>query len=149
MTDSNHNPIEIFLTDVEEQQVIDAIRDAELNTSGEIRVHLENCCDNSYERAAEVFSILKMHNTRYRNGVLIYVAVQNKTFSIIGDKGINMRVDSSFWDSTKNIIEFHFKKGLFAEGLAQGITSVGEQLKTHFPWTSDDNNELPNTISRS
>ena len=100
--------IEEFLTAKEEQEVVEAIRIAEKSTSGEIRVHLENTFEGDIEsRALEVFSILKMDNTRLQNGVLIYVAVQNKAFAIFGDKGINDLVTTDFWDNTKTTIENH------------------------------------------
>lgn len=144
------NSIEEFLTSSEEKRVIDAIRKAELNTSGEIRVHLESKCQgDSFNRAIEVFSILKMDNTKLQNAVLIYVAVHDHSFTICGDEGINAVVPENFWDSTKNIIQEHFEKKLFADGLAEGIMKVGEQLKAHFPWDQTDQNELPDSISRS
>lgn len=144
------NSIEEFLTSSEEQLVIDAIRKAELNTSGEIRVHLEGSCKgNAFDRALEVFSILQMDNTRLQNAVLIYVAVHDHSFSICGDIGINAVVPENFWDSTKDIIEKHFKAEDFARGLAEGILKIGEQLKAHFPRDPKDRNELPDSISRS
>lgn len=148
MTDLKHISIESFLTDVEEQQVIDAIRQAELDTSGEIRVHLEHACTNSFKRATEVFSILKMNNTRHRNGVLIYIAVKDHTFTIIGDKGIHAVVPKDFWDRTKDIIQGHFKSHEFVKGLTEGINLIGRELKVHFPWSSDDTNELSDSISK-
>lgn len=142
--------IENFLTSKEEQEIIEAIRLAELETSGEIRVHLEDCCNHeATERALEVFSILKMNNTELHNAVLIYIAVHDKSFVIYGDKGIDKVVDNTFWDSTKNIIQEDFKKGQFVDGLIKGITEVGTQLKTFFPLAPNDLNELPNSISKS
>jgi len=145
-----NNIIENFLTQQEEQAIIDAIRDAELNTSGEIRVHLENSCsDNAYNRAVEVFTILKMNNTKLQNAVLIYVAVQDKSFAVIGDKGIHDFVTETFWAQTKNVIENHFKSGDYALGLTNGILQIGIQLKQYFPWHLNDKNELPNNLSKS
>ncbi|HMC00355.1 MAG TPA: TPM domain-containing protein [Flavobacteriaceae bacterium] len=142
--------IEEFLTTTEEQDIVEAIRQAEQNTSGEIRVHLENSSHGNIEkRALEVFYILKMENTKLQNAVLIYVAVKDKQFAIYGDKGINSVVPSNFWDSTKNLIAQHFKQGKFKQGLVEGILKAGEQLKLHFPIAKDDINELPNTITKS
>ncbi|MFD2824381.1 TPM domain-containing protein [Lacinutrix iliipiscaria] len=144
-----HYCIEEFLSTIEEQEVVEAIRLAEKNTSGEIRVHLENTFKGDIKsRALEVFSILKMHNTRLQNGVLIYVAVQNKAFGIYGDKGINDRVTPDFWIKTKTIIENHFKSGNYKQGLVDGILHAGEQLKKHFPISGSDKNELTNKISK-
>ena len=143
------NPVEAFLTSVEEQEIIEAIRVAEQQTSGEIRVHIETTSKGNLEsRALEVFSVLKMHNTALRNAVLIYVAVNDKAFCIYGDKGINALVSSSFWDDTKNIIQQHFVNRNYKQGLIDGIFSAGEQLKTHFPFAENDTDELSNTISK-
>ncbi|AUC75428.1 TPM domain-containing protein [Olleya sp. Bg11-27] len=141
--------VESFLTTIEEQAIVDAICVAEDHTSGEIRVHIEKTCNADLEsRALEVFSYLKMDNTRDRNGVLIYVAVDDHKFGIYGDEGINKLVPKTFWDDTKTIIENHFKSGHFKQGLVDGILHAGQQLKTHFPIKDDDTNELSNTISK-
>lgn len=142
--------VENFLSTLEEQEVVEAIRLAEKNTSGEIRVHIEDTVnDNIKNRALAVFYALKMHNTKLANAVLIYVAVQDKCFYIYGDNGIHKKVPNNFWDSTKNTIENHFKANNFKQGLVDGILQIGQQLKTHFPWDLTDTNELPNTISKS
>lgn len=141
--------VERFLTTIEEQEIVAAIREAELNTSGEIRVHLEDHCKGKInERALEVFKTLHMDNTRQRNGLLIYVAVFDKTFGIYGDEGINKLVPNNFWNSTKDVIQSHFKKGHFKQGLVDGVLLAGVQLKKHFPFNPEDLNELPNTISK-
>jgi len=140
----------VFLNSEEEQEVIDAIRIAEKNTSGEIRVHIEQGSKtDAFERAKEVFHILKMDNTELQNGVLIYLDIKNKTFAICGDKGINDVVAPDFWDSIKTIMQSHFKQGQFKQGLIEGILKAGEQLKKHFPWEKDDVNELSDDISTS
>lgn len=141
--------IEDFLTAKEEEEIIEAIRVAERETSGEIRVHIEQKCDiDVYERALELFHILKMDNTRQQNGVLIYVAVDNKAFVIFGDQGINNVVGADFWSSTRDIISSQFKSGQFKQGLIDGIKEAGKVLSKHFPWEHGDRNELDNTISK-
>ena len=141
--------IEDFLTKEEEQEIIDAISLAEKNTSGEIRVHIEKQTSTTpLERAVEVFNFLKMETTKERNGVLIYVATQSKQFAIYGDKGIHEKVGNDFWDATKDAILFQFKKGNFKQGLIDGILKAGEELKHHFPYQSDDIDELSNEISK-
>jgi uncharacterized membrane protein len=138
-----------FLTKEEEQEIIEAILTAEKNTSGEIRVHLEKTTDlDTYDRALEVFNELKMDETQLKNGVLIYMAVEDKTFVICGDQGINEVVQNDFWDSTKDVMVAHFKNGNFKQGLIDGILRAGEELKKHFPWSEDDTNELSNEISK-
>ena len=141
--------VEAFLTPEEEQEIISAIRVAEKNTSGEIRVHIEASSEKNHdERSLEVFHLLKMNNTKDENAVLIYVAVNDKKFVIYGDKGINNVVPNDFWNTTKNVIQNHFKHGHFKQGLIDGILKAGEELQTHFPWQIDDENELSNEISK-
>jgi len=141
--------VEDFLTTAEEQDIVAAIRDAEKRTSGEIRIHIERDSElDAFERAMEVFHYLKMDNTKLQNGVLIYVAVDAKTFVIYGDKGINDVVPTNFWDSTKDLMQSHFKASRFKQGLIEGVLKAGEQLEKHFPWIHGDANELPNEISK-
>ncbi|WP_026776582.1 TPM domain-containing protein [Polaribacter sp. Hel_I_88] len=141
--------VEAFLTKEEEQEIISAIRVAEKNTSGEIRVHIEATSDKDpYERSLEVFHLLKMDNTKDANGVLIYVAVDDKKFVIYGDKGINEVVPKDFWNATKDIMQSHFKNANFKQGIVDGILKAGTELQTHFPWQTDDKNELSNEISK-
>ncbi|MBD0852523.1 TPM domain-containing protein [Maribacter arenosus] len=142
--------VEDFLTTKEEQEIIQAILDAEKNTSGEIRVHLEAHTRKALlERAKEVFHLLKMDNTKEENGVLIYVAVNDKKFCIYGDRGIDKVVPEKFWDTTRDTIESHFKKGEFKQGLIEGILKAGKELEAHFPWRHGDVNELSNEISKN
>ena len=142
--------IKKFLTDQQQKEVISAIKEAELNTSGEIRVHMEEKCKGDVmDRAAFVFEKLKMHETELRNGVLFYLAVSDRKFAILGDAGINAKVPDNFWDNIKNHMENLFKTGDFTSGLSDEIKMAGEQLKTHFPYKSGDINELSNEISFS
>lgn len=141
--------IEDFLTADEELEIVNAIVEAEKNTSGEIRVHIESTTKKThFERAQEVFHFLKMDNTKEENGVLIYIAVTDKKFVIYGDKGINRAVPDNFWDNTKNILENHFKKGDFKQGIIEGILMAGKELETHFPWQHNNTNELSNEVSK-
>ncbi|MCF6347266.1 MAG: TPM domain-containing protein [Flavobacteriaceae bacterium] len=142
--------VEDFLTSTQEQEIIEAIRLAEKDTSGEIRVHLEKSTEkDTLERAKEVFYFLKMDETKQQNGVLFYVAVDDKKFSVIGDKGIDEVVPDTFWNSIKDTVLDKFKNNNYTEGLKLGITETGTKLKQYFPYQSDDENELPDTISLS
>jgi uncharacterized membrane protein len=141
--------VEDFLTKAEEAEIVEAIRLAEKNTSGEIRVHLEKKTSIApIERAVEVFNELQMDQTQQRNGVIIYVAVNSKQFAIYGDKGINDVVAGDFWNCTKDIMLEHFKSGRNKQALVDGIYNAGEQLKKYFPYQSDDTDELSNEISK-
>ncbi len=142
--------VESFLTAEEEQEIVDAILEAEQDTSGEIRVHLEySDRGNPIKRARKLFHRLKMDNTRERNGVLLYIAVHDHHFVICGDKGIDQVVPEGFWDSTRDIIQGHFRKGAFKEGIIAGVRSAGQELKAHFPWRPDDTNQLSDAISKN
>jgi len=141
--------VEDFLTTDEEREIVEAIRLAETNTSGEIRVHIEKTTSiAAYERALEVFHLLKMDNTKLQNGVLIYVAVDDHSFVICGDKGIDAVVPDDFWDSTRDAMQQQFRQGNFKQGLVDGIARAGQQLQRYFPWEHDDTDELSNEISK-
>ncbi|MGB7785021.1 MAG: TPM domain-containing protein [Salinimicrobium sp.] len=142
--------IEEFLTEEDEKEVVAAIQKAEKKTSGEIRVHIEKSSKGDiWNRAMEVFHLLKMDNTKEDNGVLIYVAIDDRNFVIYGDKGINKVVPNDFWETTKDEIVAEFKKGDFKQGLINGILKAGDELQKHFPWDENtDENQLSDKISR-
>jgi len=142
---------EEFLSLEEEERIVQAIREAEKNTSGEIRVHLEsfNKEKPSMQHAWEVFEAIGMHKTALRNGVLFYVDVNHRVFTVIGDEGINNVVPGNFWESIKEKVIARFSQGRYADGLVEGILEVGRQLKKFFPYQSDDINELPDEISKN
>lgn len=141
--------VEDFLTPEEESEIVKAISQAEKNTSGEIRVHIENHTEKPpLERAQEVFNFLGMDTTLMRNGVLFYVGVTDHTFAIIGDEGIHKVVEEDFWDCTKDTVISHFKDKKYKDGLVAGILRAGERLQQYFPFESDDTNELSNEISK-
>ncbi len=137
-----------FFSENQQQEIIKSIENAELNTSGEIRLHLEDTCKiNPVDRAIEIFEKLEMHKTELRNGVLFYLATKDKKIAVIGDKGINDIVTENFWDDIKNEIINQFKNNQFTEGICKGIEMAGEKLKMHFPFQVGDTNELSNDIS--
>jgi len=137
-----------FFTSIQKQQIVSAIKDAELNTSGEIRVHIENHCKKEVlDRAAVIFGSLNMHKTKLRNGVLFFLSIKDHKFAILGDGGINAVVPDNFWNSIKEMMQQKFKEGEYTDGLSSGIKMAGAQLKSHFPYQSDDENELEDTIS--
>ena len=140
--------IKTFLTKEQQDQITGAIAEAEKKTSGEIRVHLEKKCKKTPEkRAIEIFNQLKMFTTAQRNGSLIYIAVEDRKFAIIGDKGINEIVPENFWDSIRDQMILNFSKNDYANGIVEGIKVIGEKLKEHFPYQTNDKNELTDEIS--
>ena len=139
---------EKYFSEENKLQIGNAIRVAETNTSGEIRVHIEkHCKEDVLDRAAYIFDKLEMQKTKLRNGVLFYLAVEDRKFAILGDAGINQKVPENFWDSIKTDTIEKFKNRLFTDGLVDGIIKAGEQLKAHFPYQKDDKNELSDEIS--
>ena len=139
--------MEIF-TEEEQDKIVQAISLAESRTSGEIRLVVERKLKKgpSMDRATYFFEKLDMDKTIQRNGVLIYIAVDDHEFAIIGDAGIHQKVTDSFWNTVKEHTFEHFRQGNIAAGLIAGITEAGEQLAHYFPKNSDDINELPNDI---
>lgn len=138
-----------FFSEDQKKTIQESIGLAELNTSGEIRVHVDATCalKNPTDQAVLVFEKLGMHQTELRNGILFYLAVSDKKFAILGDEGINTNVPKGFWDEIRNQMTDCFKRDEFAEGLTKGIQLAGEQLKTFFPLQDNDTNELSNDLS--
>lgn len=139
----------MYLNKKEQHQIIEAIRLAEQTTSGEIRVHIEGYCEdaNPLDRAAWLFTQLGMEHTSLRNGVLIYLSVKDHKLSIIGDSGINSKVPDNYWEHILNQMIVKLKRGKIVDAITDGIANIGNQLKTLFPYQTDDINELPNAIS--
>ncbi|MGB8357346.1 MAG: TPM domain-containing protein [Bacteroidales bacterium] len=137
-----------FFTPAQQGAIVQAIGEAEHATSGEIRVHIETSCKTDVlDEAAWLFRKMGMHKTADRNGVLIYLALEERKFAIIGDTGINSVVPLGFWDEIRDHMKKRFSENMFAEGLTEGIIMAGNQLKEHFPHAKNDINEITDTIS--
>ena len=138
-----------FLNKEQEKTIINAIKEAENNTSGEIRVHIEPKCkpEDPVERAIEVFGELHMHETELRNGTIIYVSTDDHKLAIWGDEGINEKVGQDFWDTELELMTKYFQAGDFETGLKEVVLHVGNKLKEFFPYQKDDVNELSDDIS--
>ena len=137
-----------FFSKEQQAQILASVREAESETSGEIRVHIESSLKGDVlDRAAWLFKKLGMHKTAERNGVLFYLALKDRKFAIIGDSGINAKVPAGFWDDISELLKKNFKEARFTEGLSEGILIAGEHLKIHFPHRLDEVNELPDEIS--
>jgi uncharacterized membrane protein len=139
---------ESFFSQEQKDIIVHAIEEAEKQTSGEIRVYVENTCQGEVlDRAAYLFRLLDMNKTQERNGVLFYLSIARQQFAVLGDTGINARVPENFWDAIRDILEKYFKEEDFAGGLQEGIRIAGEKLKAFFPRQPDDKNELSDTIA--
>lgn len=141
-------PARDFLTKEEEQRIIKAIGDAEKFTTGEIRVHIEfTCKKDPLERAKAVFGELEMHKTDARNGVILYIATDDRKVAIFGDEGISNLVEDDFWQEEINKLIGEFKAGNFEKGISSVVEAIGEKLKRFFPSDGTDPNELDNEIT--
>jgi len=137
-----------FISDADEQKILQAIARAEKNTSGEIRVHLHKGAKGDVmQNAVRTFEKLGMHKTALRNGILFYIDIDRKEFAVIGDKGIHEKVGKDFWEKLAAILKEHFRNGDYAGGIIRAIDETGMQLKKYFPYHADDINELPDEIS--
>ena len=140
--------IEELFTDMVKAEVELAISEAEKDTSGEIRLFVENHNKRGdlMDRAAFLFNKLEMHKTELRNGVLFYMAVKDQQFVILGDGGINAKVPDDFWQHIKDRMTTRFEEGEVPSGLMEGIRMAGKALAEHFPVQADDQNELSNEV---
>ena len=155
MTNSKRSDVpRRFFSKDEQQHIVEAIGAAELQTSGEIRFHVERDVPNkdpiagdAYLQGREVFAKLGMHATEAHNGVLVYMAVRSRKFAVVGDEELHRRVGDDFWKDIVETMRQHFAQDLFGEGIAAGVLQIGESLREHFPYQSDDVNELSDEIS--
>lgn len=138
-----------FLSSEDELAIIQAIQEAEKKTSGEVRVHIEKKCPKKdpIKRAISLFQKLGMHKTDLRNGVIIYVAMEDHLLAIWGDEGIHKKVGQEFWESTLITLQEDFKTNQIKNGLTKALQDIGEKLQQHFPYQKDDKNELDDSIS--
>jgi len=135
-------------TEAEEKRIVAAVKEAENNTSGEIRVHVDRYCKtNPLLKAQNLFVHLKLNETELKNGVIIYVSMDDKQVAVYGDQGINDVVEPDFWNTTLQKMTDLFKTGPIVEGICAGLNEAGQRLKTHFPKSNNDINELPDEIS--
>jgi len=138
-----------FFTAEQKQQIVEAVRDAERRTSGEVRVFVESRCSymDAIDRAIEIFAQLKMFETNDRNAVLVYVALKDKQLAIFGDEGIHKKLGNDYWNTEIGKMINKFNKENYAEGIKEVVKDIGEALVTYFPFNNDtDKNELPDDI---
>lgn len=137
-----------LLQEAEKSILVQAIRTAERLTSGEIRLYIESRCAyvDPMDRAKEIFLSLDMAKTRQRNGVLLYIALKDHQFAILGDQGIHEKVGDTFWQKEAVLLKQHFTQNRVVEGIEVCIREIGESLQLHFPYESGDDNELPDDI---
>lgn len=138
-----------YFTQAEKNAIVAAIQKAEQRTSGEIRIYVESNCElvNPVHRAKEIFYQLQMDQTASRNGVLLYLAMEDHQLAVFGDEGIHQKVGHAFWLKEVEMMLSEFKQKHFIEGICHIIEDIGEALVTHFPFDgTTDKNELPDEI---
>lgn len=138
-----------FFSEEEKKLIVAAIGEAEMQTSGEIRLYVESRCRfvDPIDRAAEVFAILKMDRTAAHNAVLIYLAVKDRQLAVFGDQGIHEKVGEEFWQEEVKHMLTRFQQDHYAEAVVKVVTDIGAALKQHFPYDRQiDINELPDDI---
>lgn len=138
-----------LLNEEDTRLIVKAIRHAEQETSGEVRVYIESRCRwmDAIDRAAEIFFLLKMEKTELRNATLVYVALKDRQLAVFGDEGIHQKVTDAYWNKVVTEMLASFNQANYAEGIANCVLQIGTALKTHFPFNKDtDKNELPDEI---
>lgn len=137
-----------LFSDEEQQEIVNAIREAEKNTSGEVRVYVENRCSyvDALDRAIEVFAKMGMQATKERNGVLVYVALKDHQLAVFGDEGIHQKVGMDYWNEEVGKMIRAFNRDNYVKGIATCVTDIGNALKHFFPYATDDKNELSDEI---
>ena len=138
-----------FFTEEEKLQIVEAVRNAERRTSGEVRVFVENRCSymDAIDRAKEIFVDLKMNETADRNAVLVYIAMKDHQLAIFGDEGIHSKLGNDYWNAEVRKMISNFNKENYADGIKEVVTDIGEALTQLFPYNNDtDKNELPDDI---
>ncbi len=139
---------EDYFTPHQKQVIVDAIKQAEKQTSGEVRVFVESKCEyvNAIDRAKELFEQLDMHKTEERNAVIVYVALKHRQLAVFADAGIYEKTGANFWNDNVRLMLSHFNKEDYVDGIANVVKEIGEALQTHFPYQKNDINELPDDI---
>lgn len=138
----------LFFSKGEKKTIVEAIKKAEKQTSGEIRVHLERKkALDMMDHARMIFEKIGMTKTALKNGVLIYLNTKTREFTVLGDLGIHQKVGSDFWAEAVFIMEKHFSEDRFADGIGEAIIKIGEKLAVFFPRQITDHNELPDELS--
>ena len=136
------------MSDADLAALVQAVTEAEQMTSAEIRVHLDHRCQgDALARAVKLFERLDMHRTRLRNGVLIYVAVEDRKLAVIGDTGIHEHVGGTFWQRLVAATLDHLRQARPRDGLVEAVRDVGAVLRVHFPRDPEDRNELSDEVS--
>jgi uncharacterized membrane protein len=138
-----------FLSKLEHDRIVHAIREAESNTSGEIRVYIQRSKVNGDPLiiAQKKFQRLHMHKTRGHNAVLIFVAPRARKFAVVGDKAVHEKCGHEFWQRVVESMRTHFQNEKFSHAVVEAVQEIGKLLAAHFPKMSANANDLPDEIA--
>lgn len=143
----NDSSGEVF-SEAEKDDIVQSVRDAEMDSSCEFKVHIDKACSgDSDARAKQLFEELGVNNTTARNGILFYFVLECRRFVILPDIGVEKVIENGFWNEIHNIMLMHFRKEEYVAGLSEAIKLTGEKLKNYFPSGASTNNEVPDDIS--
>ncbi len=137
-----------FFTTEQQHQMVQAVQQAEKNTSGEVRIFVESKCEymDAVDRARDIFFSLKMEKIKDRNAVLLYMAIDDRQLALFADEGIYQRLGQEYWDREAKKMIDSFTKNDYTGGVCVVVEEIGQALKKEFPYQSTDKNELPDQI---
>lgn len=137
-----------FLSDKEQDIIVEVIRKAEKNSTGEIRVHISSSQEkNNAEQAYQIFCKYCKGQTKHKNAILIHINFTQRYLTIIGDEGIHQRVKQDFWNEIHDRMTILFASEQYLKGITEGVESVGIELAKYFPISGEKQlNELPDEI---
>ena len=137
-----------FLGKLEHDAIVQAIRDAESKTSGEIRIFIQRgeVKDDPFVAAKKRFHRLGLHKNAHHNDVLIWVAPRAHKFAVVGDEAIHQKCGDELWQSLIEKMKKHFRNEKFTDALIDAIHDIGESLATHFPRASTSAGRAPDEV---
>jgi uncharacterized membrane protein len=137
-----------FLSRLDHERIVGAIKEAETKSSGEIRVFIQRgeLEGDPVVAAQKQFHQLGMDATRQRNGILIFVLPRAQKFAVIGDEGVHQKCGPDFWQRLVENMREHFKREEFTDALVEAIETAGRLLAEHFPRQGGDRNELSDQV---
>ncbi|MCE1187987.1 MAG: TPM domain-containing protein [Ignavibacteria bacterium] len=133
-------------------RISNAITEMEKLSSGEIVVSIKEKRNWWQKRvpvrklAEREFRRLKINATRDHTGILLYIILKDREFSVLADSGIHDIVGDSQWELIKDLLLKNFRAGYYCKGIVEAVHEMGRVLSLHFPIKPDDTNEISNRV---